>query len=651
MGVGAALAVIGALLSLGLFGMAASARPVLNRGRGPAVAKVLGGAGRGIVYHRGRAGLRAAQRQAASCTLSCSGPLEYHSGAVMHAHTTYTIYWAPSTPGANGQTGTSFTPFPVGYESTINSFLANVAADGKAHKLTNAYSVDVQYGEPTSGVYESTFGQGLRDERLYPPRNLAECPTSASGAGLPSATSPCLTDEQIQLELQEFVKINKLPTGLGAMYFVFTPEGVASCAGKAGAEAECSTNIFCAYHYQTITAPLLIYANMPYDHVTGCSTPAEPNGTPADDEINTLSHEHNEAVTDPTGGGWYYGEFVEDADKCTYPFFDPSEDSNPNTDAYGPLLEGSSGSTGFNQIINGGHYLLQREWSNAAGGCVAQAPVPVASFAVYSTPALTGQSISFNGSSSFPSAGSITGYQWEFGDGKTASGSAEVSHFYEAPGEYEVRLTVTNDSGASNSVMRKVTVHEPKPGETTTVTTTVTTPAPPPEVITETVPGPAQPAPEPITITKTVNVLVPVEPAAYTAAQIAQQLGLPGNGAKLPGLGTIALGHAECPPACSVELRLYAIKRVKVHGRRFLKREFIGALTTRLANKGTGTLVLQLNAAGRKLLRKSHSLASLLVVTVTGKEGGSWEISRKLTLLRSGKAARLGRAARHRQRR
>ncbi|MGN6373823.1 MAG: PKD domain-containing protein [Solirubrobacteraceae bacterium] len=544
----------------------------------------------------------------------------------MHAHTTYTIYWQPAKAAENGQPGTSFTPFPGGYEATINTFLANVAADSKSHKLSNVYSTDLQYGEPTAGVYESTFGLSLKDEDEYPPRNTPlnpeeECPTS-NEPGLPSTSQPCLTDSQIQTELTAFVSLHHLPTGLGAMYFVVTPQGVDSCAGGVGTAAECNTNVFCAYHFQTAALSPIVYANMPYDHVRGCETPAEPNSTPADDEISTLSHEHNEAVTDPTGAGWYFGKFVEDGDKCTYPFFNPGEDANEVTDAYGPLLEGSFGSTAFNQIINGGHYLLQREWSNATGGCVTQAPIPTASFAVYSTPTV-GRSVSFNGASSSPGAGSLTSYRWDFGDGHTASGT-EVTHTYEAAGEFTIKLTVTNDSGASNIVSHGLTVKEAVPGETTTVT--VTTPAPPPEVVTRTIttPGPSTPT------TNTAG----VGPVAYTVSQLASKLGLPPNRGKLSGSHRITIGHAACPPACTVSVRLYALKHLTVHGRRVVKRVFIGALTTRVAAKGSSALTLTLNVAGRKLLRKSHTLPAQLLVSVTGREGGSWQISRTLTLTR-----------------
>lgn len=69
----------------------------------------------------------------------------------------------------------------------------------------------------------------------------------------------------------------------------------------------------------------------------------------------------------------------------------------------------------------------------------------------------TDLSCSFSGSGSSDSDGTIVGYAWEFGDGATGAGAA-ASHVYAAPGTYEVRLTVTDDDGASSVSARDVTV-------------------------------------------------------------------------------------------------------------------------------------------------------------------------------------------------
>jgi hexosaminidase len=53
--------------------------------------------------------------------------------------------------------------------------------------------------------------------------------------------------------------------------------------------------------------------------------------------------------------------------------------------------------------------------------------------------------------------GTITGYAWEFGDGSQATGP-RVEHTYTSAGEYVVRLTVTDDQGASGTASGSVVV-------------------------------------------------------------------------------------------------------------------------------------------------------------------------------------------------
>ncbi len=67
------------------------------------------------------------------------------------------------------------------------------------------------------------------------------------------------------------------------------------------------------------------------------------------------------------------------------------------------------------------------------------------------TEAQAGQPVSFNARSSSVAAGSyISTYQWDFGDGTTASG-VDVVHIFTAAGVYEVRLTVTDDKGRGDT--------------------------------------------------------------------------------------------------------------------------------------------------------------------------------------------------------
>lgn len=68
----------------------------------------------------------------------------------------------------------------------------------------------------------------------------------------------------------------------------------------------------------------------------------------------------------------------------------------------------------------------------------------------------SGMSVAFSGTSSAVFDGaSITGYEWNFGDGAT-SGEAAPSHTYAAPGDYTVSLVVTDSAGARSAVASQV---------------------------------------------------------------------------------------------------------------------------------------------------------------------------------------------------
>ena len=61
-----------------------------------------------------------------------------------------------------------------------------------------------------------------------------------------------------------------------------------------------------------------------------------------------------------------------------------------------------------------------------------------------------GEDISFDGSGSRDAEGTIVSWEWDFGDGNTASGE-QVTHSYTARGVYTVSLTVTDESGKKST--------------------------------------------------------------------------------------------------------------------------------------------------------------------------------------------------------
>ena len=85
---------------------------------------------------------------------------------------------------------------------------------------------------------------------------------------------------------------------------------------------------------------------------------------------------------------------------------------------------------------------------------------PTAIFSVVPTAGEVPLSVTFDGTASSDSDGSIASYFWNFGDGYTATGKS-VEHVYSAAAVYTVTLQVTDNTGASSPVATKsVTVEE-----------------------------------------------------------------------------------------------------------------------------------------------------------------------------------------------
>ncbi len=142
--------------------------------------------------------------------------LPYGGGRVLHSNLTHPIFWAPAGSGLT---------FDPGYESLIDTFLTDVAAD--SHKTTNTFSLTGQYHDSKGpAAYDSTYAGAVVDTDPLPPNGCTE----------PGPTGPgwtvCLTDAQIQTEIEQVVADNHLPTTGGNVYFMITPDGFGSCTGS-----------------------------------------------------------------------------------------------------------------------------------------------------------------------------------------------------------------------------------------------------------------------------------------------------------------------------------------------------------------------------------------------------------------------------------
>ncbi|HEY7962237.1 MAG TPA: PKD domain-containing protein [Solirubrobacteraceae bacterium] len=620
--------------ALATLGAGSAGAAVLSGPRGIVPARSLAQRVFGVPVHGGPR----PSPQRASRVAPASDPvatLEYQGGPVMHTNRVYTIFWQPN-PLPAGVTAFKTSP---SYQGTVDKYFERVAGD--SHGFSNVYSTATQYysGAANPIEYATSFGGSTVDEDALPAK---EC-TDLESPGAAEELKACLTEQQIQEEIAHVVSVQHWTAGPESLFFLYTPKGVGSCF-KVGAEREanqCAYTYYCAYHGNfRVSSEEFLFANMPYEQTPTCDDRARPEGSDAGPAIDTTSHEHIEAITDPTGTSWwdnhgseesnpYFGQEI--GDLCLPLEFSASFAS----EVYGPLLDGSTYETAgaHNQLIGAHDYLLQREWSDAAGpsvggstpgGCV-QLLLPAAFTAPAAAQAT--QPASFDGSTAGTSEDPATSWGWNFGDGSAGAGPAPV-HTYAAAGLYTVTLTVADARGDTNTTSQRVSIAS-APSEEVTSTTTSTSTSPSTTTTTST-----------STSTATSTFSTSSLRAHLSSIELAALLGLPGS-APVAGAGaaSIVLGHASCPPACSLTVNLYAVAHLSRHHHRFGRRTLVGRARLSLAAGAAAPLAIRLNATGRALLRAGRRLVVELTISATDSQGVATLLTRRLTLTLPRRAA------------
>jgi len=153
--------------------------------------------------------------------------------------------------------------------------------------------------------------------------------------------------------------------------------------------------------------------------------------------------------------------------------FDGQVSSDPDGSIVSYAWSFGDGGTAVGPVVshvfaNGGNYQVRLTVTDNGGAsntyaytlAVASGPTnipPNASFNASPSSPIAGASVQFDGQVSSDPDGSIVSYAWSFGDGGTAVGPV-VSHVFASDGNYQVRLTVTDNGGASNTYTYTISV-------------------------------------------------------------------------------------------------------------------------------------------------------------------------------------------------
>jgi hypothetical protein len=276
--------------------------------------------------------------------------LLYHGGPVMTSPTAYAIFWVPSKLQNGGSTS-----LPASYQNIQIAFLKEYFAHGIANNNTQYYMTT---GSGTSLVHTYVrnvggYGASYVDTSAYPASSCSDSVTPGN----------CLSDAQIQAEVQKVMALKGWTGGLNHIFFVYTSSGEGSCSGSS-----CAYTQYCAYHSYFLNGSTpVVYGNEPYAASGYCQAGTSPNGDAAGDAAASItSHELTEAITDPELNAWWSSNGSEIGDLCAWNYGTNTWLSG-NANQYWPISY--TGTSTF-----GTAFELQMEYDNHTASCVQVGP-------------------------------------------------------------------------------------------------------------------------------------------------------------------------------------------------------------------------------------------------------------------------------------
>jgi hypothetical protein len=181
------------------------------------------------------------------------------------------------------------------------------------------------------------------------------------------SSSTNLSDSSLQTTVSNALNNGSLPRDSNGVYFVLTSSNINETSGF------CTQ--YCGFH----TRATLGGVDIKYSFVgnvdrcpSGCEIQSTGPNSPVsgqggiDGMANVISHELEEAISDPDLNAWFDASGQENADKCNFNF-----GATSTCNANG-LCTPAAGAAKYNQTFGSHNYMLQQNWRNNGTGTCAQ---------------------------------------------------------------------------------------------------------------------------------------------------------------------------------------------------------------------------------------------------------------------------------------
>jgi hypothetical protein len=266
-------------------------------------------------------------------TVVTGNGINYHNGPVMKGNPVNAyIVWYGNWNSTGSNTAAT--------RSLIEHFLGTIGG-------SNIERVNTTYGDTTGNVSGNV--------------RFAGSTTNTSTANL--------SDAGVQSVVANALNAGALPRDSNGVYFVLTSSGVSETSGF------CTQ--YCGWHTRATLGGVDIkysFVGNPDRCPSGCEIQTTGPNSPAtgvggaDGMANVMSHELEEAISDPDLNAWFDSSGQENADKCNFNF---GTTSTCNANGLCSAA-GTSAHARYNQTFGSNDWMLQQNWRNSGGGACAQ---------------------------------------------------------------------------------------------------------------------------------------------------------------------------------------------------------------------------------------------------------------------------------------